>query len=127
VEELLDDKKESWFNEAILVAWTNYQAGMAEYYKDVPIIKKKPMKSKTYILLKDLPDVKAGAEFTMDFGFYQYGKYTYYKKDVETNPEWFKLKEEKEFTESQMMRMFDLSDCGSVEYLLEVIRKENNP
>jgi len=58
--------------------------------------------SKTYILLKDLPDCKAGTEFTLDqdiikegLASYVGGPSRYYiPSDVENNPEWFKEKED---------------------------------
>lgn len=60
-----------------------------------------------YILQNDLPDVKAGAEFTigdaLDVYFLSSDKtvtkhncYTYPKKFVENNPVWFRLKEEEQ-------------------------------
>ena len=64
--------------------------------------------SKTYILQKDLPDSKAGDE-------YMIGPHNCYYKNgdfdsswwgaiqVENNPEWFKEKEEKEFTRQDMI------------------------
>lgn len=57
---------------------------------------------KVYVLLKDLPDLKAGAEFTHIKGtnIYDYGSGDKRKKiiqygvtEVENNPEWFTLKQ----------------------------------
>jgi len=52
---------------------------------------------KTYILIKDLPDCKAGAEFEpadSDCGYQCNAKHIYYTKNiVENNPDWFKLKQ----------------------------------
>lgn len=57
------------------------------------------MSNKTYVLLKDSIDAKAGDEFVYDSDSCIYGKsgvlgVIYYTCDVENNPEWFKLKEE---------------------------------
>lgn len=56
-------------------------------------------KMKTYILLKDLPNVKAGAksEYKNEhFCFDEAGVgYAFKEKEIADNPEWFKEKEEK--------------------------------
>jgi len=62
-------------------------------------------KNTVYILQKDLPDVKAGTVFTCGpklqiyspqkgYPEIEYAMYSYSKKFVENNPEWFKPKEE---------------------------------
>lgn len=54
------------------------------------------MSNKTYILQKDLPTLKEGAEFTWDSCRMKYrsGDYTYKAEIVHWNTDWFKLKDE---------------------------------
>lgn len=92
--------------------------------KEINLHKLKTMK--TYILLKDLPSQKAGAEYIED------GSSKYKLRDnihigfkhidsfvIENTPEWFKLKEEKEFTKSQLrdiITRMDPSDLTSLQH-----------
>lgn len=72
------------------------------------------MTNKTYILLKDLPDAKAGDEYESVIAesnkkrYYRNktkgGFFTYSQEQVENNPEWFKLKEEPIYTESDLKK-----------------------
>lgn len=77
------------------------------------------MENKIYILLKDLPNAKAGKELSLDnpkcpttwYSFVdirgQVVKFAAY--DVENMPEWFKLKEEKVWTDSDMIEFLSES------------------
>lgn len=76
----------------------------------------KPMetKPKIYILLKDTPVYKAGTEYEYNpFNDHYRNRFEvtdiYLRNEVESNPEWFKLKEEKEFTESDMEKAWNAS------------------
>lgn len=68
---------------------------------------------KTYILLKDLPDCKAGAEFVLDelvpLFRNKESENAFKPQDVYNNTEWFKLKlpEEKNYTASDLEKAFN--------------------
>lgn len=74
------------------------------------------MSNKTYILQKDLPDIKAGAKGFVNENrllcFYENEsmgtpEYFFPIESYENNLEWFKLKEEKKFTETDMRICFE--------------------
>lgn len=89
------------------------------------------MKPKTYILQKDLPNVKAGTEFVWwpEGGIYKYAKDNddnkrggFNKSYVEDNiPEWFKLKEEERLISRHCFNMhfmgMDVIKINDVEYI----------
>lgn len=84
------------------------------------------MTKKIYILQKDLPNIKAGNEFIWDDlnKSYKPKKYAtdsetitvFNEFYVENNPDWFELREEKKYTETQMRNCFEsarlLTNCG---------------
>lgn len=68
----------------------------------------KDNQAKVYILQRDLPDLKAGSELHKEGEYYYYvstnnRKSAYHESHVEINPDWFKLKEEKVWTDSDMI------------------------
>lgn len=81
----------------------------------------KDNQAKVYILQRDLPDIKAGTELSKKGEKYYYistnnRNSAYHESHVENNPEWFKLKEEKAWTDSDMIefaRMIGGSDHGA--------------
>lgn len=85
----------------------------------------------TYILQKDLPNIKAGAEFDQkkinDNVYYareidsMNDYYHYHKNFVENNPEWFKLKEEKMYITN-----IHFQDQGSVTNISFTIQNVND-
>ena len=64
---------------------------------------------KTYILQKDLPDIKAGAKFkpvsALAYGYIRSPHYhiEYANHFVENNPEWFLPEEQPMYTRSQLI------------------------
>lgn len=68
------------------------------------------MNKKIYILKKDLPDVKAGSEYTPIMGIgYCKGQSCFLSKYVENNSEWFELKHKHSFTIEDMEDCFEQS------------------